>query len=160
MSKEQLSDCRRIGQRSSNNAPGGVVVTITGDCSSSTTTQINLGLFQSRSQEDTIQFRHGDTEAQTGTDRFVSHIRNVEFVQVDAAVVQVNVAADAFRRDVRFTQTHGVSAHTLGRIDFNTEGLARTEHIVLRKASRQNHAVGRGVAGTKLKWSPSDVPLH
>ena len=59
------------------------------------------------------------------------------------------MAADAFRRDIRFTQAHGVSAHTLGRIDFNTEGLARTEHVVLRKAGRQNHAVGRGVTGTK-----------
>ena len=124
-----------------------IVVTITGMLT--TAAKVNLRLFQSSTQENSIQFRHRDTKTHTGTDRFVSHVRNVELVQVYAAVVQVNVAADAFRRDIRFAQAHGVCTHTLGRVDFDTEGLARTEHVILREACRQDHTVGRGVTGTE-----------
>ena len=105
--------------------------------------------FNAGAEEDAVEFRERNAPAHARAVRFVLHVGNVEFLEVDAAVVDFVGAAHAFGRHVGFNHGERVGALRLRRIHVDRHRIAGTEDVVLREARRKNDAFRSGVAGAK-----------
>ena len=113
--------------------------------------QIHHRVFPLRTQEHTIGFRNRNTPAHGCTARFINHVSNVLFFQVDFANVEIQRTRDTFVGDVRFGQGHGIGLIGVGIVDRHAKRLTRTKDIVLRETGRQNQTVRRRETGTQGK---------